>query len=85
MTVDHVETNEVVEHFIRSMVKEAGADPRAIMVGVHNAFAHGDILVEANYDVGDNSVHLEEFYRGIDIAQVALNAMLPKSDPEAYV
>ena len=76
MTTDQVRTHEVVEHFIRMLVTEADADPRTIMVGVHNAFVHGDILLERNdYSLGENDVHLKEFFRGIEISQAALKAM----------
>lgn len=75
MTADQIQTHEVVEHFIRMLVVEAQADPRYIMTGVHNAFVHGEILHEADFNLGENDEHLQEFFRGIEISQAALKAM----------
>ena len=75
MTTDQVQTHEVVEHFIRMLVVEAKADPRYIMTGIHNAFVHGEILHEADFNLGENDEHLQELFRGIDIASAALKKM----------
>lgn len=41
-----VETSEFVETLVRSLVK-TGSTPRQIMVGIHNAFYHGELLTGA--------------------------------------
>lgn len=69
-----VETNKVVESFIRMMVRES-LDPYQVLVGVHNAFAHGTVFVKSDLawtDFGINDKWLIKLFEGFEVSMEAM-------------
>lgn len=62
-TLATVEINEVVEKFIREMIK-LSENPRQVLTGIHNAFCHGDILEEIGLSFTDQQ--LTDIFNDID-------------------
>ena len=56
---------EVVERMVRGLVKEPD-DLFEVVVGLHNAMAHGEILESADIMFSDD--HLVLFFKGMDKA-----------------
>ena len=47
--------------------------PKEFMIGIHNAFVHGDIIIEmSGNDFGEEDNHLEELFEGFDKSIKAL-------------
>ena len=65
-----IETNQIVEMFIRQMVK-ISRDPQQVWVGIHNAFAFGDVFDETGIHMSDED--LEEIFKGINAVGKAFN------------
>jgi hypothetical protein len=55
--------SDVVEKLVRGLVQEP-EDLQDILVGVHNAMCHGEILEEKNIMFSDD--HLVLFFKGMD-------------------
>lgn len=60
---------DAVEGMVRGMI-EKGVPPHELMIGIHNAFAHGECLKKAGLEFTDQQ--LGAFYDGIGKAQGAL-------------
>lgn len=45
---------EVTDHVLRSLVKAVG--PKNFFIGLHNAFAHGEVLKDAGFPVTDKEL-----------------------------
>jgi hypothetical protein len=54
---------DIVENVVRGLLR-GGISPRELFSGIHNAFAHGEILEEIGVEISDK--HLEEFFEHID-------------------
>lgn len=62
---NHLDTTDTTEQIIRQLVK-LSESPLSVLVGVHNAFYHGEILREAGLDSNDDD--LGELFEGLDKA-----------------
>ena len=60
---------EMVEKFLKSMVKDFEIGPDDLLIGVHNACTHGETWEGANF--GKDDKYLQEMFRGFDISIAA--------------
>ncbi len=63
------EEHDIVEGMVRGMIK-AEVSPVGIMIGVHNAFSHGECLTDAGLDVPEEA--LKKLFDGLDVAIQAM-------------
>ena len=63
---------DMVTELIKALVRTS-ENPRGVMVGVHNAFVHGEILDEAGIDCSEKD--LEDLFEGFDKSIKALSHM----------
>jgi hypothetical protein len=70
-----IETNKVVEQFIRMMVQES-ADPYQVLVGIHNAFSRGGVFYEGpNMNWTDFGIGDEWLLKLFEGFETSMNAM----------
>lgn len=63
---------------VRDVVKvwiNNGISPRIVMSGVHNAFVHGQILLDNGFDLDEDDKILGELFDGFDICQKAMKKL----------
>lgn len=70
-----IKEHERVETIIRGLI-DKGCDPRALFVGLHNAFVHGEILIQNGYEITDKQ--LGKFYKGIKKCSKVLDKVCSK-------
>ena len=68
-------TADTVESLVRTVIK-TGTDPQQILIGIHNAFVHGEILEYTDYIVDD--LNLGRLFDGFEISISALKQMRDK-------
>jgi len=70
-----IEVHELVTNMIEMLVEKLEISPLQILVGVHNAFVHGDIFANmaTNAEIDE---HLPDFFDGLDKAAKAVEKIM---------
>jgi len=57
---------EIVTEEIKSLVLSHNISPKDLLIGVHNACAHGELWPKANF--GKNDGHLGQIFDGLELS-----------------
>ena len=68
---------DIIEGMIRGMIHQ-GVSPCAILVGIHNAFVHGDCLISEGLYVSDQS--LQQLFDGFEMSMQAMKDIVEEND-----
>ena len=64
MKTKHTESVELVEASVKALVLGNNISPSALMIGVHNACAHGSLWPSANF--GKKDIYLGQMFDGFE-------------------
>jgi hypothetical protein len=69
---------DVVDAMIRGLVVNE-VNPLDILIGIHNAFVHGEILKEAGLTLDEGDKNLGKLFHGFDISMEAMKQIMVDS------